>query len=284
MSENSCQLYHHHHHHPQNKYLWGGLFLALALTAAFVSFNPDVSALTDKIASASLVTVFVLGVIGASSHCIMLVGGILLTAIKNYQQHHYSRHQIIGTFLLGRLFSFALGGYLLGSLGQIFQLNSLISTIFMFLTSILMLVFGLDFLGLWCWHHHFEHLFGDHHLPTKLWWLLAISALTFFIPCSFTNTAQLLALSSGSAWQGCLIMTIYVLGTTLPLAIIGYTGAFFEKQSQTHQLITATFGWLIIIIALISFNETLESAQLPHLEILEHHHEALIDEHTLDHN
>lgn len=48
-----------------------------------------------------------------------------------------------------------------------------------------------------------------------------LGALTFFLPCGFTQAVQLYAVSQGSAWLGAVLLGTFALGTTPGLLLVG---------------------------------------------------------------
>ena len=55
-------------------------------------------------------------------------------------------------------------------------------------------------------------------------------ALTFFLPCGFTQAMQLYAVSTGSFTQGFLIMGLFALGTSLGLLGVGGLSSIFKGK------------------------------------------------------
>jgi hypothetical protein len=80
--------------------------------------------------------------------------------------------------------------------------------------------------------------------------------ITFFLPCGFTYTTQILALSSGSWLRASLIMLAFVLWTVPILSIIWLTG--FASSSTTKkawkEILNYIIWMLIVIFWLISLN------------------------------
>jgi len=75
-------------------------------------------------------------------------------------------------------------------------------------------------------------------------------ALTFFLPCGFTQAMQLYAVSTGSFWQGMLIMSLFALGTAPGLLGVGGLASIFKgKKARVFFM-----GAGIAVIALGCFN------------------------------
>lgn len=285
-----CHDCHHHHHHASWSQLVWSAAVSLLLIAGILLANPE-SVQTNRWLheTPGVAMMFSFGFIASLSHCIMLIGAILLAAMSYYQRTGHNKWQILTVFHLGRLAGFGLGGLLLGYFGQFLQLNGWVGFIFTVVISLVMILFACDFLGIWCWHHQFEHHFG--HLTSDwhpgLVWLAVVGVLTFFIPCGFSATAQLLALSSGSALTGAVLLVSFVSGTIIPLSIVALTGSFWQGERRWQQWLQTIVGWLIIWLALLAINEAVAEMGWRHLELLGHehghiHHEELASSNQSD--
>jgi plastocyanin len=81
-----------------------------------------------------------------------------------------------------------------------------------------------------------------------------MGALTFFLPCGFTVTAQTLALLSGSVWRGGLIMLFFVLGTLPVLMGIGLSSVRLTKYRSSGGMFLRVAGVLVLFFALFNIN------------------------------
>lgn len=81
-----------------------------------------------------------------------------------------------------------------------------------------------------------------------------MGAATFFLPCGFTITAQGLALLSGSAIKGGLIMGIFALGTAPILLLIGLSSVKFLAKPQMAETFSKAAGFLVLFFALFSIS------------------------------
>ena len=81
----------------------------------------------------------------------------------------------------------------------------------------------------------------------KLWqakYAPVVWALTFFLPCGFTQTMQLLAISSWSFWSGWLVMMIFALWTS-PVLFSVWLGSSYFKERKFN--ILNKIIWAIVI-------------------------------------
>ena len=77
-----------------------------------------------------------------------------------------------------------------------------------------------------------------------------MGAATFFLPCGFTITAQTIALISGSAVQGALIMGFFALGTAPMLLLIGLSSVKFFSKPHLSMVFSRVAGFLVLFFAL----------------------------------
>lgn len=150
---------------------------------------------------------------------------------------------------------------------------SLTSTAFLaILVSIIMVVLALQMLGV----RRFQkfHIsaprfitrfiadqanFQGHCMP------FILGALTFFLPCGFTLTSQALALASGSAWRGALIMFSFALGTLPMLAAIGLSTVKLMAKPHLSVRFLKIAGILVLFFGIYNFNSQLNILGLPSL-------------------
>lgn len=185
---------------------------------------------------ASLPVVFLVGLTAGLSTCMALVGGLILGISARHSEIHPEatpmqkfRPHIF--FNLGRVGGYALLGGVLGSLGSVLQLSGGTLGVLTILVGIVMLALGLKLVGIF---PRMEN--KSFSLPAGISKALGIKkhekeyshkgsvitgALTFFLPCGFTQAMQLYAISTGSFTKGALIMGIFALGTAPGLLGIG---------------------------------------------------------------
>jgi sulfite exporter TauE/SafE len=134
-------------------------------------------------------------------------------------------------FNAGRILSYMIFGGLLGSLGSFLELSGTALGIVTIAVGAVMLLLGVKLTGI-C--PRLETV--NFVLPKKISRLLgmkneqreyshknsfALGAMTFFLPCGFTQAMQIYAVSTGSFAQGSLIMGLFALGTVPGLLGIG---------------------------------------------------------------
>jgi len=89
---------------------------------------------------------------------------------------------------------------------------------------------------------------------------MIMGALTFFLPCGFTQAMQLYAVSTGSIGRGALIMGLFALGTAPGLLSIGGVTALISGNFKERFFKIA--GLAVIFFAVFNFNNAYNLASL----------------------
>ncbi len=183
------------------------------------------------------VTSFVIGLIASVSSCLAIVGGLILSLSAKVAQDEStrtSRKQFI-LFHGGRLFGFAVLGGMLGLVGQAIGISFTFSAILGLIASSVMILLGLNLVGIikknkialptgiFAYFRKVEH---STFAP------ILIGIGTFFLPCGFTQSMQVAALSSGSFMSGMLIMFSFALGTLPMLALLSFGSVSFAHSKH----------------------------------------------------
>lgn len=214
----------------------------------------------------SLFVVALIGLTAGFSTCMALVGGLILSISSRHAEKHPNASNIKRFrphlfFNFGRIASYIILGGLIGLAGKAFQLSGTTLGVLIIGVGAVMLILGLQLTEL------FPALSnGSLSLPSGLSKFLGLSkrnsseyshtnsailgALTFFLPCGFTQAMQLYAMSTGSFVSGALIMGVFAIGTAPGLLGIGgltsiIKGAFAKRFFRFVG---------IVVIALAFFN------------------------------
>lgn len=200
----------------------------------------------------------IVGLIAGVSTCLALVGGLVMGLAANYAKDHpiASARQKFRphlSFNAGRILGFFAFGGVLGIIGGIFKLSVLANSLITILVGLVILILGLKLLDIFPFINRL-----DFSLP-KSWGRilkidnpLALGALTFFMPCGFTQAMQLYALNSGSFLKGGLIMGLFALGTAPGLLGIGGLSSLLSGKKNAALFQAA--GVIIIIFGLFNLN------------------------------
>jgi sulfite exporter TauE/SafE/copper chaperone CopZ len=173
-------------------------------------------------------TSFIIGLIASVSSCLAVVGGLVLSLSAKISQDNVSDTKTFILFHIGRLVSFAFLGGVLGLVGSAIGISFTFTAILGIVASIVMLLLGLNLVGVFKKNkvalpsgifNFFRKI--EHKTLTPL----IIGFATFFLPCGFTQSMQVVALSSGSFISGLLIMLAFALGTLPMLLLLSFGGA-----------------------------------------------------------
>lgn len=201
-------------------------------------------------------TAFVLGLIAATSSCVATVGGLLISSLSDYQRNNpvssmKERILPVASFMFGRLLSYGLLGGLIGLLGSALTPSPIITGGIVILAAIYMISMGLTMLGI-------SVPFASRLLP-KMPKSIArrftaknspffMGIATFFVPCGFTQSLQLYALTTGSFWTSASLLFAFALGTTPVLTLIGFS--LNVVKGKVREIVFQFSGALIIVMGL----------------------------------
>src|SRR3989339_406999 len=209
----------------------------------------------------SLFLVLLVGLVAGVSTCMALVGGLVLgmsarhaelhpeaTAMQKFRPHLY--------FNLGRILGYAVLGGIIGLVGSALKPSAQFLGLLTVVVGLVMIFLGLKLVEI------FPALRDKTiTLPKGLAKLLKINqenreyshrstmltgALTFFLPCGFTQAMQLYAVSTGSFTQGFLIMGLFALGTAPGLLSVGGLSSVFKGKKA--RLFFAAAGVAVIML------------------------------------
>ncbi|MDD4318869.1 MAG: sulfite exporter TauE/SafE family protein [Candidatus Peribacteraceae bacterium] len=203
-----------------------------------------------------------IGLASAASSCMALVGGLLLSLAAAWRETHESeapwkRFLPLASFNVGRLAGYFVLGGLVGLLGTAFRVSSVATGFLTVIIAAVMVILGLSILRLI--PKQFCRIPLPRFLTKRLHALSGsespfagffLGALTFFVPCGFTQSMQLLALTSGSFLRGGLIMFAFALGTLPALLGISLLSSFAEGRFERWFLRFS--GVLVLLLGLTS--------------------------------
>ena len=204
------------------------------------------------------ITSFVIGLIASVSSCLAIVGGLVLSLSAKISQDNVSDTKTFLLFHSGRLFSFALLGGILGLIGNAIGISFTFGAVLGLIASIVMLLLGLNLVGVFGKNKVvlssgiFQKVFSIlRRIEHKTFTPLAIGFGTFFLPCGFTQSMQVAALSSGSFFSGFTIMLAFALGTLPMLALLSFGSASFA-HSKYAPLFFKIAGVVVIGLGLFA--------------------------------
>ncbi len=222
---------------------------------------------------------FFTGLTTGGLSCLAVQGGLLATAIeqtleqgiinqppvrkgkkKAFKAPQPNPALPILLFLGAKVFMYTLLGFLLGALGSIFQLSTLMRAILLVAIGIFMIGNALRMLNI---HPIFRYFAieppkfitrairrtarsGDAIAP------LFLGALTVLIPCGVTQAMMAVAIASGSPTEGAMLMLAFTLGTTPVFFLVSYLATSLGQR--TEGLFMRLVAVVILILGFISID------------------------------
>lgn len=237
--------------------IWQAIPIGLAFLALFFILQKSGVLNFGLGGKTTPVTSFIIGLIASVSSCLAIVGGLVLSLSAKVSQDNVSDKKNFTLFHVGRLLGFGVLGGVLGLLGNAIGVNFTFTSVLGLLAAVVMLLLGLNLVGV------FEK--NKITLPTGIFNFfrkiehktltpLIIGIATFFLPCGFTQSMQVVALSSGSFFSGAMVMFAFALGTFPMLALLSFGSASFA-QGKHAPLFFKSAGVVVIglgIFALLS--------------------------------
>ena len=249
------------HNSPRDYAEIAGLFIVfggLAFALQHFGLMPRGLALSDTM---SLGLVFLIGLVASVSSCMAVTGGLLVAASAAYNERttglsDFERLKPHLYFNAGRIISYTLLGGAIGALGSALTLSEKANGFLTIAASAIMIVLGLQMLGLL---PRFGSVLVPRSVTERVHSLASrkvaggaftLGALTFFLPCGFTQALQLYVLGKGSFATGALIMLVFALGTLPALLSLSALSSFAKGAFQRHFLRLA--GAAVIILGVLN--------------------------------
>lgn len=226
-----------------------------------------VGRLDSNSAGMNLGIAFLVGAVASVSSCLAIVGSVIIAFGEKYKSDSKSFFE--GSvkpnlfFHIGRLVTFFILGGLLGLIGGEINISGNAVSVFSITIALVMAWLGLNILG-------FLPSISELgiRLPKKMtgnWSRLkqsnhkmapfVLGGLSFFLPCGFTQSMQIFALTSGSFWTGGLILFIFALGTMPALLVLGVTTSWFKNRKMV--VFQKVAGILIVLFSIYTLQSGL---------------------------
>ena len=206
----------------------------------------------------NIFTPLLIGIVASVSSCMAVVGGLVLSMSATFaKEGEKVRPQVL--FHVGRIVSFFLLGGMIGAIGSAFQLNAFGTFSLSFLVGIVMLIMGINLLDVFHGVKRFQlampKFLSKQALKTSdmahTITPLLVGVATFFLPCGFTQSMQMYALSTGDFMKGGITMLAFALGTFPALAVLSFSGIGLA-EGRNKGVFFKTAG--IVVIAFALFN------------------------------
>jgi len=249
---------------------WGDFTYALPIAILFVAGFVLLQkvGLTNLITSSNVSygTAFFIGIIASLSSCLAIVGGLVLSlSAESAKEGGTWRTPIL--FHAGRLGGFFLLGGVVGLLGNSLHLGLNANIVLSIIVALVMFILGVNLLDVF----HFTKKL-QFTLPTRFskhimrggnrdYYLapMLIGIGTFFLPCGFTQSMQIYALSTGSFIQGAMTMFVFALGTLPVLALLSFSSVNIVNKPWKG-IFFKTAGIIVIALALLNLGNALATA------------------------
>src|SRR5258708_2190593 len=178
--------------------------------------------------------IFLTGLTTGGLSCVAMQGGLLASMIANQKEDELKKPTVdtepksfdqldwmpVSLFLIVKFISYTVLGFLLGSLGSFFTLSLGVRLGFQIVAALFMLATALNLLEV---HPIFRFVVLEppvfvrklirNSTKSRAFFRPAVLGfLTIFIPCGVTQAMQVVAISSGNAFLGALIMAAFVFG------------------------------------------------------------------------
>lgn len=193
-------------------------------------------------------TSFIVGLVASVSSCLAVVGGLILSLSAKISQDNIDDKKNMVIFHISRILSFTILGGVLGMLGGFIGVNFTFTAVLGLIASAIMLLLGFNLVGI------FEK--NKLTLPSgifnffkkiehKTFAPMVLGFGTFFLPCGFTQSMQIVALGSGSFWTGAMIMFAFSLGTLPMLSLLSF-GSAKLSHGKNKDLFFKSAGVVVI--------------------------------------
>ena len=258
--------------------VWRSAVLAAQAVAVLVWIvgAGDIAGRFGDLSTGGLLLVLALGLAAGVSTCMAMVGGIILAISASAAGHstaqgaaaRSSALRVNLTFQAGRIAGFGLLGLALGALGKKASMPTPVTVALMVAVAVTMLLVGLRLTELSPrlagWSPTIPAVLGDRlgltgDAPARRAAGTAVAgALTFFLPCGFTQAVQLYAFSTGSPGAAGAIMATFAIGTAP--ALLALAGAPTLASGTRKTAVLRVLGVVVIGFAVINASSALRLA------------------------
>jgi sulfite exporter TauE/SafE len=215
----------------------------------------------------NLWVVFITGLTVGGLSCLAVQGGLLASVIAVKEEEEIEKginrkNTVLPTlaFLLAKLGVHAIFGFLLGAFGNAIGISQTASVIMQFAAGLYMVAVGLNLLNV---HPIFRYVIiqppkflarkvRNQSRSRDLFAPALLGAMTIFIPCGTTLAMEALAISSGNAFVGAAIMSVFILGTMPVFFGIGWATSILGNNFREKFLRIAAVAVLYLGISSVN--------------------------------
>lgn len=214
--------------------------------------------------------IFITGLTVGGVSCMAVQGGLLASVIaakeKSLDEEEKSKVDVIipvTSFIVTKTIAYTLLGFLLGFFGQAVSLTDTVRHTLQILAGIYMVIIGLHLLNV---HPLFRYAviqppyflskrIRKESRSSSIFAPAILGAMTIFIPCGTTLAMEALAITSGNALSGGLIMLIYTIGTIPAFFGLGFLTSFLGANFKKNFLKIAAV--IVLFLGASSINGVL---------------------------
>lgn len=259
-----------YHSVPADTRKWIEIGASLLIIGALYVFLQSVNIISlapSTSGTLSLGGVLLIGLVAGTSSCLAVTGGLLLALAARHNELHRAETPLqkfrpLLRFNIGRLVAYFILGGLAGVLGQSITWGTRTTGYMNIIAALVMLFLALRMLGIVPkgsfpirppkrFSRWIAGLAESNHPAAPF----TLGALTFFLPCGFTQSLQLVALASGNFATGATIMLLFAVGT-LP-ALLGISAVSSVVRGNVFSMFLRFSGTLVLILALFNLNSGL---------------------------
>jgi sulfite exporter TauE/SafE len=217
--------------------------------------------------SLNLSVSFLVGLVASVSSCLAVVGAVIIAFAEKYKTEEatFWKGAMAPNLLfhIGRLIIFFVLGGVLGLIGGEINISGNFIAIYTIIIAVVMAWLGFNILGVIppiskigitlpkSLTSNWKKLENSEHKMAPV----VLGGLSFFLPCGFTQSMQILALTSGSFWVGSLGLFSFALGTVPALLILGITTSWTKNKKIV--IFKKVAGIMILIFAVYTFGSGL---------------------------
>ncbi len=210
---------------------------------------------------ASIGFALLMGLVASLSSCLALVGSLVMGFGSLYGKDKILKPNLL--FHGGRIGTFLIMGLILGAIGGSISLTGTFVGVFQIVISVGMVIAGLSILGARSLlvllpggntsllGTGFQKKLKTWRESTNAYIPIVLGAITFILPCGFTQSMQLFALSSSSPLLGGLSLAAFAIGTSPVLFMVGLGSSW--SANRNSQVLKRATGLLMLGFAVFTF-------------------------------
>lgn len=180
---------------------------------------------------------FITGLTAGGISCLAVQGGLLASALSNLPVE--KKRQGTALFIISKILAYTALGFLLGLFGNKISITSNTQGWLQIFAGLYMLATAANLLQL---HPLFRYVVVQppkwayklikKESQRELFGTVVLGVLTVLVPCGITQGMMILAISSGNAVTGALLLAAFTIGTSPLFFALGYSASEFMKRKM----------------------------------------------------